>query len=215
MQLPKKQNNILQHMVKYHTIYLFTIILFVTGIVFGAIIVNSMTFVQKQDLFFYLERFFLGYVQEDGVSQLELFKNALFYHIQFLALIFFLGIAVIGVPIIWVLLFVKGVAVGFTVGFFVSQLGAKGLLFSFASIAAQNLIIIPIYIIASTLAMIFSISILQSIFSKRYKRPMIPSFFRYATAFICFMLIIAVAALMESFVSFESIKIIADQLTME
>ncbi len=36
----------------------FMIILFLTGITFGAFIVNSMHFVQKQDLFFYLERFF-------------------------------------------------------------------------------------------------------------------------------------------------------------
>ncbi|GAB2573970.1 stage II sporulation protein M [Gracilibacillus alcaliphilus] len=211
MQLSRKQNTILQHIVKYHTIYLFTVILFITGIVFGAIIVNSMTFIQKEDLFFYLERFFLGYLQEDSISQLELFKNALFYHIQFLALIFFLGIAVIGVPIIWVLLFVKGVAIGFTVGFFVNQLGWQGLLFSFASIATQNLIIIPVYIIACSLAMIFSISILQSIFSRRYKQPIVQSFFRYSTAFICFMVIISLAAFMESFVSFESLKWVSNR----
>ncbi|WP_240473224.1 hypothetical protein [Oceanobacillus caeni] len=42
----------IQHMREYATIYLFMVILFLTGIIFGAIIVNSMNFVQKQDLFF-------------------------------------------------------------------------------------------------------------------------------------------------------------------
>lgn len=37
------------HVKTHATIYLFMIILFLTGIVFGAIIVNSMNFVQKQD----------------------------------------------------------------------------------------------------------------------------------------------------------------------
>ncbi|MDX8046064.1 stage II sporulation protein M [Gracilibacillus sp. S3-1-1] len=197
------------HFSKYHTIYIFTVILFITGIIFGAVIVNSMTFVQKQDLFFYLDRFFSGYLQEDNISKQALFTNAIFYHIQFLALLFFLGLAVIGLPIIWVLLFVKGVAIGFTVGFFVNQLGFNGLLFSFTSIAPQNLIIIPIYIIASSMAMVFSLTLLQSIFSKRYKQPILQIFYRYTLVFICLMAVMSLAAVLESVVSFETMKILS------
>ncbi len=208
----KNRKPITTHFTKYHTIYIFTIILFITGIIFGAIIVNSMNFVQKQDLYFYLERFFLSYLQEDAVTHESLFKNAFFYHIQFLALLFFLGLAVIGLPIIWVLLFVKGVAIGFTVGFFVNQLGIKGLLFSFSAIAPQNLIIIPIYIIASCFAMIFSLTLLQSMFSKRYKQPILQIFYRYISVFIGLLIVVSIAALLESFVSFETMKIISDRI---
>ncbi|UOQ85933.1 stage II sporulation protein M [Gracilibacillus salinarum] len=212
MKLPKNKHTITNHITKYHTIYIFTIILFITGIIFGAIIVNSMTFVQKQDLYFYLERFFIGYLQDDNISKQELMKNAAFYHIQFLSLLFFLGLAVIGLPIIWVLLFVKGVAIGFTVGFFVNQLGMQGLLFSFSSIAPQNLIIIPIYIIASSLAMVFSLSLLQSIFSKRFKHPIMQIFFRYTAIFIGLMVVVSLASILESAVSFEAMKLISDKL---
>ncbi len=52
------RNLFMEHIKRHTTIYVFTIILFLTGIVFGAILVNSMDFVQKQNLFFYLERFF-------------------------------------------------------------------------------------------------------------------------------------------------------------
>ncbi|QGH34852.1 stage II sporulation protein M [Gracilibacillus salitolerans] len=211
MKLPKNKKPISNHFAKYHTIYIFTIILFITGIIFGAIIVNSMTFIQKQDLFFYLERFFLGFLQDGDISKQSLFKNAAFYHIQFLSLLFFLGLAVIGLPIIWVLLFVKGVAIGFTVGFFVNQLGFKGLLFSFSAIAPQNLIIIPIYIIASSFAMIFSLTLLQSMFSKRYKQPILQIFYRYTAVFIGLMIVVGFAALLESIVSFETMRLISDR----
>lgn len=212
LKLAKNRKPISNHFSKYHTIYIFTIILFITGIIFGAIIVNSITFVQKQDLFFYLERFFLGYLQDEDISKQALFTNATFYHIQFLALLFFLGLAVIGLPIIWVLLFVKGIAIGFTVGFFVNQLGFSGLLFSFSAIAPQNLIIIPIYIMASCFAMIFSLTLLQSIFSKRYKQPILQIFYRYTVVFIGLMIVVGLAALLESVVSFEMMRLISDRV---
>ncbi len=211
LKLPKSRKPISNHLAKYHTIYIFTIILFITGIIFGAIIVNSMNFVQKEDLFFYLERFFLGYLQDEDISKQALFQNAIFYHIQFLSLLFFLGLAVIGLPIIWVLLFVKGVAIGFTVGFFVNQLGIKGLLFSFSAIAPQNLILIPIYIMASSFAMIFSLTLLQSMFSRRYKQPILQIFYRYTAVFICLMIVVSIAALLESIVSFETMRLISDR----
>lgn len=170
-----------------------------------------MNFVQKEDLFFYLERFFLGYLQDEDISKQALFQNAIFYHIQFLSLLFFLGLAVIGLPIIWVLLFVKGVAIGFTVGFFVNQLGIKGLLFSFSAIAPQNLILIPIYIMASSFAMIFSLTLLQSMFSRRYKQPILQIFYRYTAVFICLMIVVSIAALLESIVSFETMRLISDR----
>ncbi|MFC4404289.1 stage II sporulation protein M [Gracilibacillus xinjiangensis] len=208
--MPKKRNIIVNHLNQYYTIYIFTVILFLTGIIFGAIIVNSMSFIQKQDLYFYLENFFLNFLHDDNIVQTDLFKNAMLYHIQFLALLFFLGLAVIGLPIIWVLLFVKGVAVGFTVGYFVNQLGLKGLMLSFSSIAAQNMVIIPIYIIASAFAMIFSFTLLQSIFSKRYKIPVIQVFYRYIGLFFILTVGATIAAGLESVISYKSMQMISD-----
>ncbi|KAB8138393.1 stage II sporulation protein M [Gracilibacillus oryzae] len=208
--MPKKRNIIVNHLNQYYTIYIFTIILFLTGIIFGAIIVNSMSWIQKQDLYFYLENFFLNYLSDNNMAQTDLFKNAMLYHIQFLALLFFLGLAVIGLPIIWVLLFVKGVAVGFTVGYFVNQLGWKGLMLAFSSIASQNMIIIPIYIIASAFAMIFSFTLLQSIFSKRYKLPVIQVFYRYIGVFFILTIGATIAAGLESVISFKSMQMISD-----
>lgn len=40
------------------SIYLFVSVLFLMGVIFGAVIVNSMTIGQKEDLFYYLNQFF-------------------------------------------------------------------------------------------------------------------------------------------------------------
>lgn len=196
------------HIKNHATIYIFMIILFLTGIVFGAIIVNSMNFVQKQDLYFYLERFFKELSTGETIDHRSIFVASSLYHIKYLLIMFILGLSVIGLPIIWIFLFLKGLVVGFSVGFIVNQLGLKGLLLSAISIAPQNIIIIPIYIIASTLAMVFSLALLNKLFAKSYSEPIWQPFKRYAFVYAILLVISLVAAGLETFVANEAMQLI-------
>lgn len=188
------------------TIYVFMIILFLTGIIFGAVIVNSMNFVQKQDLFFYLEQFFGKIDNEQKISNGEILKSSFFYHAKYLLLLFFLGLSVIGLPIIWILLFLKGVVIGFSVGFIVNQLGLKGLLLASVSIAPQNFIIIPVYIVAGSLSMIFSLILLGKLFTQRVSQPVLQPLGRYMTMFFILLTISFLAAAIEAFVANEAMQ---------
>src|SRR5699024_11557384 len=135
-----------QHLNEQKIIYLFISILFFTGIVFGSVLVNSMNFVQKQDLFFYLEQFFSFTIHEQGVEHYTLLRESFFFHLKYLGLISILGLSVIGLPVIWGLIFIKGLVIGFSVGFIVSQLGSDGLLFAAFTVVPHNLLVIPVYI---------------------------------------------------------------------
>src|SRR5699024_1462805 len=148
------------------TIYLFITTLLITGIVFGAIIVNSMSFVQKQDLFFHVNQFFAKINNQEPIMSKDILKKSFLFHLQYLILILLLGLTIIGIPLIWLLIFSKGLVIGFSVGFIVNQLGLKGLLLATVSIAPQNMIIIPIYIIAASLANLFSLLLFQKIMSR-------------------------------------------------
>ncbi|TXL67911.1 stage II sporulation protein M [Cerasibacillus terrae] len=189
------------HIKEHATTYVFMIILFLTGITFGAFIVNSMHFVQKQDLFFYLERFFGEFVTENSINRLEILKGSFLYHVKYLLLIFILGLSVIGLPIVWILLFLKGLVVGFTVGFLVNQLGIKGFLIASLSIAPQNLFIIPVYLIAGSLSMIFSISLINKLFSRKISQQVFRPFGQYMVIFGILLIISFFAASVEAFVS--------------
>src|SRR5699024_2644149 len=103
-----KRIQIENHIREHATIYVFMIILFLTGVIFGAIIVNSMSFVQKQDLFFYLERFFDQMMNDQKIDNSSILTSSFFYHIRYLLLLFILGLSVIGLPLVWILLFLKG-----------------------------------------------------------------------------------------------------------
>ncbi|MUK87208.1 stage II sporulation protein M [Ornithinibacillus sp. L9] len=197
----KKSVQAVDHMREYATIYLFMVILFLTGIIFGAIIVNSMNIPQKQDLFFYLERFFGQISSGQTIENKDILKESFFYHVKYLGLLFILGLSVIGLPIVWILLFIKGLVVGFSVGFLVNQLGMQGFLLASFSIAPQNIVIIPIYIIAGSLSMIFSLTLLNKLFSRKFSHSLTQPFVRYVSVFCILLLLSFAAASLEAFVA--------------
>ena len=121
-----RRTHVMNHFKEHATIYIFMIILFLTGVIFGAIIVTSMDFIQKKDLFFYLERYFGHITDEQQIDSSAILTSSLFFHAKYLLLLFILGLSVIGLPVVWVLLFLKGLVVGFSVGFIVNQLGKIG-----------------------------------------------------------------------------------------
>src|SRR5690606_16529110 len=100
-----KRDHIMMHIKEHATIYIFMVILFLTGIIFGAIIVNSMNFIQRQDLFFFLERYFGQITTDQKIDNHEILKGSFFYHVKYLLLLFILGLSVIGLPIVWIMLF--------------------------------------------------------------------------------------------------------------
>lgn len=200
------KSQITNHLREHVTIYLFMIILFLTGVIFGAIIVNSMNFIQKQDLFFYLERYFGQITTVEPIENKTILMSSFLFHVKYLLLLFVLGLTVIGLPIVLILLFAKGLVVGFSVGFIVNQLGLKGLLFAALSIAPQNILIIPIYVIAGSLSMIFSLTLFSILFNQRVSRPVFPLLGRYVFVFSVLLTFSLVAAILEAFVAHEAMQ---------
>src|SRR5690625_6311767 len=132
------RQQIYYHLQQHGTIYIFMIGLFLIYIFFGSVIVNSMNFIQKEDLHFFLYQFFYQVVDESVHPYGAIFKSSYFFHLKYLLLIYLLGLSIIGLPLVWILVFLKGLFVGFTVGFIVNQLGFQGLILASISIAPQK-----------------------------------------------------------------------------
>ncbi|KYG30698.1 stage II sporulation protein M [Alkalihalobacillus trypoxylicola] len=189
------------HLEENKSIYVFTIVLFIMGIIFGAIIVNSMSLTQKHDLYMYLTQFF-GQVSNGHVAESsDIFSKSFIHYAKYIGLMWLLGLSIIGLPIIFVILFLKGVVVGFTVGFLVNQLGFHGFLLSFASIMPQNFILIPAFIIVGATSAAFCIRLIRQQFLKQYAVPIFPMFMRYSLLILCVGAAVAFAAVIEGYLS--------------
>lgn len=186
---------------EHSSIFLFIVVLFLMGVIFGAIVVNSMSITQKEDLFYYLSQFFGQVSSGKDAEDNNLFLQSFFHNSKFIGLMWILGISIIGLPIILILLFIKGMVVGFTVGFLVSQMGWQGFMLAFVSILPQNLIIIPVFILMAALSVIFSLRMIKKQFMKKYAQPILPFFKRYIVSLIIAVIFISAASGVEAYLS--------------
>lgn len=195
-------NPIIRHVQEYSSIYSFIIVLFLMGVVFGAVIVNSLSFDQKDDLYYYLNQFF-GQVSDGKVAApSDLFRLSFLHNVKFLGLMWILGISIIGLPIILILLFIKGIVVGFSVGFLVNQMGWGGFLLSFVTVLPQNFFIIPMFIFIAVMAVGVSLKLIRKIFIKQnISFHIFPMLAQYVIAFVFAVGIISLAAGVEAYLS--------------
>src|SRR5699024_5047025 len=117
-------------------------------------------------------------------------------------------LTIIGIPIIWLIIFIKGIAIGFSVGFIVNQLGWQGLFIALFSIAPQNIIIVPVYILAASLSIIFSINIFRKIVGQSSREPIGRPILQYSIIYAIFGVLTFVSTLFEAFVSNEMLKMV-------
>lgn len=212
MKNKKYQNVVAMHFREHSSIYLFVVVLFLMGVIFGAIIVNSLSFTQKEDLFYYLSQFF-GQVSDGKVADSkDLFYQSFFHNSKFVGLMWILGVSIIGLPITLILLFMKGMVVGFTVGFLVNQMGWEGFVLSFVSVLPQNLLIIPVFIIGATLSVAFSLKMIRRQFMKKQGQPIMPLLGGYVAAFLVALVFIAIAAAIEAYISPVLMKSIVESI---
>ncbi|WEG18204.1 stage II sporulation protein M [Alkalihalophilus pseudofirmus] len=189
------------HIQENRSIYLFITVLFLIGIIFGAIVVNSLSLTQKHDLYMYLGQFF-GQVSEGNLAQSSaIFSQSFAHYAKYFGLMWLLGLSVIGLPVILILLFLKGVVVGFTVGFLVNQMGMSGFLLSFVAIMPQNFILVPAFLIAGTASVAFCLKMIRHQFLKKSSTPFFPIFIKYSALILCVGAALAAASAVEAYLS--------------
>jgi stage II sporulation protein M len=150
------------HVQDQKSLYIFVTVLFMTGVVFGAAIVNALEPAQKEGLLGYLNYFFQGLQQNTIADPGIAFQHSLGDHLKTIGLMWILGLSVIGIPLLLILIFLKGLVIGFTVGFLVNQLSWKGLWFAFMAVVPQNLLVIPAMLIVTVAGIRFSVQLVKN-----------------------------------------------------
>lgn len=197
-----------QYVREHISLYIFTVVLFVMGLIFGSYIISSLSLTQKQEIITSISSFFLDISTDQWLNTQVSFTQVLFENLKYLGLLWFLGLSVIGIPLIFIIIFMKGFVVGFTISFLISELQWKGLVFSLISIIPQNLIIVPVFIIAGVAGTGFSLSLIRS----RGKNKMIKfqhSFLSYSSFILILGGILLIASGFETYISPYLIKSVA------
>jgi len=133
----------------------FLIILFISGIAFGTIAVNTVNYELKENLFSYFNNFLRDFTKLE-YDKARFMHESIKFNMLTLGIIFLLGLTVIIMPVIILIIFFKGFVLGFSVGFLIDYYSYKGLLMAFITILPQNIFIIPAYLLSGLSSISFS-----------------------------------------------------------
>lgn len=173
---------------------------FIIGISSGAFTIRALGEYQKQELINYIQNSF-QILNHQPVKEVSVFKQSILNNLQTGAFIWILGITVIGIPIILILIAIRGFIIGFTVGFFIDQLGIKGMLFSLISVLPQNIFIIPGILVVAVIGISFSKMIIRNKINKSYNTHNIfKQFILYSTIISFIFLIILLGCMVEAYI---------------
>lgn len=179
-------------------LFLALILLFALGIFFGALGVNTLAEEHIKELTRVIDSF------TSGISQLNIsapgpIRSVLADNIITWVLIFLLGLTVIGIPLVLILVFMRGFTLGFAISFLARQKSGSGLLLAVTAIAPHNLILLPALFISGVAAISFTLLLIQRFFNTR--TPILPGFFAYAGVMLAAGILFSGAALIEVYIT--------------
>lgn len=180
--------------------YFFVLLFFMIGISSGAFMSKALTETENKELIVYLKNFF-SIVDSKAIDNFSILKQSLLNNFQTGIIIWVLGVTVIGIPLILLLIGVRGFIIGFTVGFFVKQMGLKGVIFSLVSILPQNILIVPATIFTGVLGISFSLMLIKKRNRKNKQYNVVNQFFLYSTIIAIVHIVIAIGCLVEAYIS--------------
>ncbi len=175
------------------------VVFLVAGIVVGALLVRVVDAHQKQELIGHLEGFVQGLRQQSPLPDSGMvWQISAWQHLRMAGMLWFLGLTVIGLPLICALVFVRGLLMGFTVGFFVQELGYHGVVLSVAGVLPHHLLGIPVFMFLATYVGHFSFTLHQQ---RSLRRELAVRIALYTLVCIGLTLLLLGASLIEAHVS--------------
>lgn len=148
MQKTKRRTNIkdiiLEHINNNIKDYLIIIIIFLIGLVIGVIYINNSSQVQQEEASSYITNTVTSLKENSSVDKFGLLRESITKNFLLGVFLWFIGLAVISIPIVYVTIAFRGFSLGFSIGSAVVALGiGKAIIFTLTTIFLQNIIFIP------------------------------------------------------------------------
>lgn len=124
--------------------YLIISIIFVIGILLGVIFINNVNENEQKEISEYINNFINALKSDYTIDTSALLKSTIINNVIIAVALWFIGSTVVGIPIVYGIIGIRGFSLGYTISAVVATLGAwKGILFGIATLFLQNIIFIP------------------------------------------------------------------------
>jgi len=135
---------IYNHIINNKREYLTVTILFFIGLIISVMFVNNLNEEILTEINAYFNNLINDIKNYENIDLLKILKEAIIYNFTITLLLWFGASTIIGIPIVYGTIIIKGFSIGYTISSMLNVFGLwKGLLISFSFLLLHNIIFVP------------------------------------------------------------------------
>jgi len=181
-------------------LYIISVFCIFLGIVLGIYTVKYLGPVEKEQLTSYLSRF-TSSINGKNIIYKDIFFQSVRNNLPIIVGIWFLGLTMIGTPLILIIDILKGYTLGFTISFIIKGVGVKGIWITLLGILPQNIIYLPCMMFASVSAMEFSLAFFKNSMYKHWASSIFKRIASYSLIFVGIFVFMCLGFFLESYIT--------------
>ena len=183
--------------------YILASIIFLIGIFVGVMIINSSKESQISEITKFINQFIEKYKGLENINQEGLVVTSIKQNLIFAFVLWLAGTTVIGMPIVLIIILLRGTILGFTISSITVTLGPlKGILFCLISIVLHNIFYIPAILSIG----VSSIKLYKSIIKDKRKDNIKFELIRHTIIFGLMIILLVLSAIIENVISTNLLK---------
>ena len=160
-------NNYKKDLKNKNNILLVISVIFILGLIFGSIYITILKNGEKTTILNEVGNYFLSNNKLNFEDKIDIFKNELLSNLLYTVSMWLLGLSVIGLPIIFIMIFFKSFTLGFSVSSIFAKYGFKGIVGVFTYIIPSPIILSIFSLFLASYSIIISVKILKGSFTKQ------------------------------------------------
>ena len=187
-----------EHITRNIRTYFILIIIFLLGLIIGLIVVNNSSEEQETEITNYINTFITELKNGSKLDYFKLLKSSFGNNLFLVIILWFMSLAVIGIPAVYGMVGYKGFCMGYTISSIVMTLGTgKGIVFVLSSMLVHNIILIPCMLAVA----VSGINLYKSIIKDRKKENIKIEIIRHTLFCLIMLVVMAVGSLIETYTS--------------
>ena len=210
------KETIKKHILNNKKEYIIVTLLFIIGIFLGVLFVNNINESQETEVTDYLNNFIEKMKSIESLDNISLLKTSAIQNVFFAMILWFFGTTVIGIPVVFgivfyrgfcfgYIVFYRGFCFGYTISVCVAIMGiSKGLLFVLINLLLPSLLIIPAILAIA----VSGFKLYKSIVKDNRKENIKLEIVRHTVFSLIMLCVMLFASLIEVFISTNILKLL-------
>lgn len=201
------RRQLIQHLRQRAGLYFLAALAFTLGVALGALSLGALDDAQRLELAHYVQ-FFLQSLADPAMAPdaREVLRQTLATQLRTGALMYALGLSVVGAPLCLAVLLVRGFIGGFAVAFLVGYQGWSGVLMAVLAVLPQHLLAAPSLVVLAVAALTFAGQVAAR---RRHPEPAWRALAGFTVTALGCLLVLAVASLVEAYVAPAWLRLLA------